>query len=318
MRLAVLDARQPWVRALITALPFGVDIEFIEPRGPSWTRWPGLSAWLTSRRIGSVDTIVYTLPHYAPVAERLAAIPSVYYAYDPYECYEGWDPVWIRRQEDRLLRTCRAAFAVSPALADDFRARSSRPVFVQPNGVTLPTSSDPGPRPRDLPERPVALCVGQLSSAYDWPLIDAVAAALPDWHLVFVGPGHQPPSRPNVVFLGARPPSELASYMNHADVLFSPLTVCSANHRRSLLRILEYLTTDRPIVATPIASCVEHAPHVMLADDPAEFASRIRGPHLLIDRPARQAYVAQLSWTERATLFLTNLRRVVPEFASHA
>jgi hypothetical protein len=55
--------------------------------------------------------------------------------YDPYGCY-GWDQVVVAAGERELLNYCDAAFAISPALADDFRKQTDRPVFVQPNGVS--------------------------------------------------------------------------------------------------------------------------------------------------------------------------------------
>ena len=126
--------------------------------------------------------MVYTLPQYARVANRglhsgrSGRTTEVYFAYDPYACYTGWDPVAVAAGERDLLTHCAAAFAISPALAEDFRKRTSRPVFVQPNGVSeifLAAFDGPLPPPDDLPAGgpPVVGCVGQISRAYDWDLI---------------------------------------------------------------------------------------------------------------------------------------------------
>ncbi|MBX7105239.1 MAG: glycosyltransferase [Gemmataceae bacterium] len=318
MKLSVLDAGQPWVRSLFSALPAGVTFEAVEPRGPGWTKMPWLAARRTAPHLHG-DVAVYTLPHYAPVAERRPDLPYIYYAFDSYENYKGWNPAWVRANEDRLLAKCRAAFAVSHLLADDLRTRTDAPVFVQPNGVTLPSPDDPLPRrPADLPPGPVALCVGQVTEAYDFDLMRGIAHMLPPWQFVYIGDGLKPTIGPNARFLGHRPPEKLAAYMQHADVLFCPLVVSPANHRRSLLRMYDYLTTDRPIVATPIASCVEHAPHVMLADGNTDFATKLLGPHAPIDRARRWAYLEQHTWRHRAELFLRNLGTVVPGFSRAA
>jgi glycosyltransferase involved in cell wall biosynthesis len=336
-RLAVLDTHQPWVRGLVDALPDTVDVTGLQTmsglrrrapgersvRVPGWTLFPRLSARLAARHVRA-DALMLTLPHYAGVADRLPDLPVIYHKSDPYEEYEGWDRSSVVRNENRLLARCRLAFAVSEGLAADLRPRTCAPVFVLPNGVPAERLTDlPAPaRPADLPPGPVAVCVGHVTKALDFDLIAGVADRLPGWTLAFVGEVHrstgQLADRANVRFLGHREPQALPAYLHHAHVLFSPLAATAANDRRSLLRIYDYLTTDRPVIATPIASCRDHAAHIDLAATVDEFAAGITAGRARSTLAARRAYLADHTWAARAGQLLSRLAEVIPAFAEAA
>jgi glycosyltransferase involved in cell wall biosynthesis len=258
-------------------------------------------------------------------------VPEVYFAYDPYGCYTGWDTAAVAAGEQVLLNHCAAAFAISPALADDFRERTRRPVFVQPNGVSeefLAAFDRPLPPPDDLPPGgpPIVGCVGQISRAYDWDLIDRIVHCCAELTFVFVGPvfPEVPAVRAkidrlfaaaNVRWLGPKPHAGLPRYIRRFDVCLNPLRVEPCNDRRSVLRLYDYLASDRPVVSTAVASALDHRPFVEIGHDESEMTALIRR-HAGPDRPpvecaARQSYLRQHTWERRAELFLTNLRSVL-------
>jgi len=274
--------------------------------------------------------IVYNLPYYGRLAARFASVPSVYFAYDPFACYIGWDQAAVAAGERELLTHCDAAFAISPALAGDFRAVTDRPVFVQPNGVSedfLAAFDRPLPPPDDLRAGgpPVVGCVGQISRAYDFDLLDALTAACPESQFVFVGPrfGEGPEidarmdrlfAAPNVRWLGPRPHADVPRYIARFDVCLNPLRADSCNDRRSLLRLYDYLASDRPIVSTAVASALDHGPFVEIGREAAEVAALVRRLSAnppRVDRAARRAYLRQHTWERRAETFLANLRTVL-------
>jgi glycosyltransferase involved in cell wall biosynthesis len=306
---------------------------------PSWSKAPrlttGICAAHVGRRLaalGNDAVIVFTLPYYAGLAGRWPGVPRVYFAYDPYQCYAGWDPAAVAAGERELLAHCDAAFAVSPALADDFRRLTDRPVFVQPNGVSdsfLAAFDGPLPPPDDLPPGgpPVVGCVGQISRAYDWDLLDELVRACPELSFVFVGPlfGEGPAvqaridrvfAAPNVRWLGPRPHAALPRYIHRFDVCLNPLRVEPCNDRRSLLRLYDYLASDRPIASTAVAAALGHRPHVGIGRGAAELAvlvRRLAAAGHVVDPAARREYVRRHTWGRRAETFLTNLRSVLAD-----
>ena len=302
---------------------------------PSWSKAPRLTTAVCrfhlGRRLAALRddaVIVFTLPYYGRLASRFPGVPKVYFAFDPYQCYTGWNPDVVAAGERQLLRDCDATFAISPPLADDFRKLTDRPVFVQPNGVAesfLAAFDGPLPPPEDLPPGgpPVVGCVGQISGAYDWDMLDALVRLCPDLSFVFVGPvfGEAPEvnsrmerlfGTPNVRRLGPKPHAELPRYINRFDVCLNPLQVEPYNHRRSLLRLYDYLASDRPIVSTAIAPALEHRPHVEIGRDAAELAALLKRlvRRATVDRAARRAYIRTHTWERRAEQFLANLRSI--------
>ena len=229
--------------------------------------------------------------------------------------------------EREMLAHCDAAFAISPALADDFRKLTDRPVFVQPNGVAesfLTAFDHPLPPPDDVPPGgpPVVGCVGQISRAYDWALLSELVVNCPDLQFVFVGPvfdeGPEVQARidrvfaaANVRWLGLKPHADLPRYIQRFEVCLNPLRVEPCNERRSLLRLYDYLASDRPIVSTAIAPALEHRPHVEVGRDAGELATllrRVTADSGTVDVVARRAYIHRHTWERRAEMFLANLR----------
>jgi glycosyltransferase involved in cell wall biosynthesis len=364
----LMDANAPWVRSLFEAMPPDVNVWAFRPCGPSaavrrpaeiartrrwqetrprwvertivvpsWSKAPRLTTAVcrfgVGRRLRRVENpvIVYTLPYYSGLARYWLGVPRVYFAYDPYGCYTGWDAAAVAAGERAMIARCDAAFAISPALAEDFRKLGDRPVFVQPNGVSeqfVARFDGPLPPPDDLPVGgpPVVGCVGQISRAYDWDLLDVLIRSCPDLLFVFVGPvfGEAPEIRSrmdrvfaaaNVRRLGAKPHAELPRYMQRFDVCLNPLRVEPCNDRRSVLRLFDYLASDRPVVSTAIAPALEHRPFVEVGHDADELAGLLRrlcGPgRPAVDRAARRDYLRRHTWERRAETFLFNLRSVL-------
>jgi hypothetical protein len=365
LNFLLMDGNAPWVRALFAAMPADVTIHAFRPYGPataarrplaairswrwqqtgprwweqgfvvpSWSKAARLTANVCAvhlgRRLARVRgdaVIVYNLPYYGPLARRWSGVPRVYFAYDPYSCYVGWDQAAVAAGERELLSSCDAVFAISPALADDFRPLTDRPVFVQPNGVSeafLAAFDGPFHPPDDLLPGgpPVVGCIGQVSRAYDLELLDDLVRLCPELLFVFVGPlfGEDSAFRArvqrlfaaaNVRWLGPKPHAELPRYVRRFDVCLNPLRVEPCNDRRSLLRIYDYLASDRPIVSTAVAPALEHVPHVAVGRDVTELAALLRRPTAVPDLAARRAHVRRHTWGRRAETFLANVRSVL-------
>jgi glycosyltransferase involved in cell wall biosynthesis len=365
VNIVLVDGDAPWVRAVFGAMPADVTVHAFRPHGPaaavknpgalvrgwrqtaprwwersilapSWSKAPRLTtlicAFHLGRRLAALhdDAVaVFTLPYYAGLPEQFPGVRRVYFAYDPYECYTGWDPGVIAAGERSLLKHCDAAFAISPALADDFGKQSDRPVFVQPNGVSetfLAAFDRPLPPPDELPAGgpPIVGCVGQISRAYDLDLLAELVRLCPEMTFAFVGPvfdeGPELAAKfesvfaaPNVRRLGPKPHGDLPRYIQRFDACLNPLRVDCCNNRRSLLRLYDYLASDRPIVSTAVASALDHRPHVEVGGDAGELAALLRravSGDSPVDRVARPDYIRRHTWERRAELFLNNLRTV--------
>jgi len=111
----------------------------------------------------------------------------------------------------------------------------------------------------------------------DLELIDATAAARPDWHLVLVGPvvkidPDTLPRRPNIHYFGQRSYEELPGYLAGWDVCLLPFARNDSTRFISPTKTLEYMAAELPIVSTPITDVAEpYGDIVYLGATPEEF-----------------------------------------------
>lgn len=356
----LIDSNAPWVRALFSALPgvpekqrgvlglrvhtpgFWLSAAKTNRRVkaastgltescvlvPGWTRFQRISTFLLGIRVqraigkwGVPEVIVYTFPQYAGVAERFAAHPQVYYAYDPYRFYSGWDSNHIDALEKRMLDATSVAFGISRTLVEDLRKSSHKPVFYSPNAVSAEfiekLSNGPLPVPQDILDirSKIVGCIGELDPvAYDWDLIETLSRKFPEVMFVFVGglSGRAGAARDracailhrhNVRWVGRKPHDELPQYLRRFDVCLNPLAATEHNHRRSLLRLYDYLATDKPVLSTALREAVELQKYLQIARNLAELIALLQ--HMLedsccVDLGARREFILGDTWQARA------------------
>jgi glycosyltransferase involved in cell wall biosynthesis len=118
----------------------------------------------------------------------------------------------------------------------------------------------------------------------DVPLVTALAAARPDWSLVFVGPvGTGDPgtdvgamaAMPNVHLLGPRRYAELPAVLRGADATMLPYLTGGAMRSVFPMKTYEYLASGRPVVTTPLPALAD-VPDLLRARTATEFAARLQ------------------------------------------
>lgn len=302
-----------------------------------WTRFHRLSTLLATtavrrcvRRHGKPLAVVYTLPQYASVAERLAGdgLAGVYYAHDPFRFY-GWDPVRTSELERRMVRACELTFAVARQLCDDLAVNARGPVIYSPNAAGRAFVDQLGQQaqvPADVQSlpRPIVGCTGQINGSYDWDLIDGLSQRLPNATFVFVGPLLDESeavrqriaavlARPNVRWLGKKPHDQLPAYWSAFDVCLNPLQVNEHNNRRSPLRLYDYLSTSKPILSTAVSEAYQHQGLVEIGQDVEQCAAALqqmlRGERP-VDVERRRRYIRNNTWEQRAAAMLREISKL--------
>jgi hypothetical protein len=280
------------------------------------------------KQFGRPNVIVFTWPQFAILAEKLSWTTRVYYCKDPFEYWTIWDRQEIHDLESRMLSNCKSMFAVSRSLVEDFQPRTRGKVFYLPNGVEESFVNAPRlPRPANLPaDKPILGSVGQVNATYDWQFIDDLAANLPEARICFVGNHsednidllreikHCLANTPNLLFLDRQPHEQLPAYIQHLDISMCFVRADEYGHRRSPLRLYDYLTGEKPVISTPIREAFEHLPHIHIAGtgtEAAELARQILAGQIAVDVAARKKYIAQHTWPVRARQFLAELARIL-------
>jgi glycosyltransferase involved in cell wall biosynthesis len=186
--------------------------------------------------------------------------------------------------EARLLRDADYVVVCSPALlASKSQARGGRPVRLVPNAVDIDAYQDPGPRPADLPDGPVALYVGTVHrDRVDLELCARTARSLAGRaHAVLVGPAPLSASdrrrleNAGVLLLGARDARDIPAYLTHADVLLVPHVVTPFTDSLDPIKLYEYRAANRPVVSTRVAGFRDTDDPRVILTDPEDFPETV-------------------------------------------
>ncbi len=147
---------------------------------------------------------------------------------------------------------------------------------------------------------------GVIDERMDLELLERIADARPDWHVVMLGPivkidAKALPKRPNIHWLGAKKYEELPAYLAGWDVAMMPFALNQSTRFISPTKTLEYLAAGKPVVSTAIRDVVRPYGdrNLVRIGDHSSFVSEL-AQALAEDGAARReaadAFVAQTSW----------------------
>jgi glycosyltransferase involved in cell wall biosynthesis len=136
-------------------------------------------------------------------------------------------------------------------------------------------------RPAELAgvEKPILGFYGNLDGWIDWPLIGRLAE-LPDYQVVVVGGTEgMAPKIPaelrssSVLWIGKRPVTDMPAFLSAFDVALFPFVVNEMTDAVDPLKVWEYFSFGRPVLATR-TSLVRENPELFEAVDAGDLVSR--------------------------------------------
>ncbi|WP_237482239.1 UDP-galactopyranose mutase [Lichenibacterium dinghuense] len=150
---------------------------------------------------------------------------------------------------------------------------------------------------------------GVIDERMDLGLVDALAAARPDWHVVMVGPLAKLdpaalPRRANIHWIGPASYDELPRYLGGWGAALMPFAINEATRFISPTKTPEYLAGGRVVVSTAVADVVRHysgLESVRIADTAEGFVAACEAALALAAEPERyaaevEALLASKSW----------------------
>lgn len=321
-RLRVLNGQEPHLQR--TAENLWVLNPAVVLESINWLP-PALHTWFNKRNnrrfaqairqaigeLGFADFILFNdndifRSFYLP--ELLAPRVSVYYSRDYVVSVDYWRKHGLRLEPQLIAKSdvCVANSSYLAAYCRQFNAHSFD--VGQGGGGAGGTPAPAGPPPPELAgiPRPIIGYVGALvSSRLSLAVLDHLSQQRPDWSIVLVGPEddafkasglHQ---RPNVHFLGPRPPEALPAYVQQFDVCLNPQLVNEMTRGNYPRKVDEYLALGKPVVATRTEAMSLFENHAYLAETAEDYVALV-GQALHADGPARQqqrrAFAATHTW----------------------
>jgi glycosyltransferase involved in cell wall biosynthesis len=228
----------------------------------------------------------YYTPMAVPFTSHLQSSAVVYDCMDELSAFKGAHPQ-LQTWEARLFELADLVFTGGHSL---YEAKQHQ----HPNVHAFPSSIDaahfaqarnPLPEPADQADIPHPRMgfYGVIDERLDLELLDGIAEARPDWHLVMVGPvvkidPASLPQRPNIHYLGSKPYQELPYYLAGWDAALLLFARNESTRFISPTKTPEYLAAGKPVVSTSIRDVVrpygdENLVHI--ADTVPEFVEAI-------------------------------------------
>ncbi|BDC50471.1 glycosyl transferase [Bryobacterales bacterium F-183] len=211
----------------------------------------------------------------------------VYDCMDELSQFRGAPPKMLQ-MEEALLRRADVVFTGGVSL---YEAKQNRHwnVHAMPSGVDVhhfkAARDMTGSQLDEMQEipRPRIGYAGVIDERIDLELIDALAAADPNWQIVLIGPvvkisEDQLPRRHNIQWLGMKPYADLPKYFAEWDVAMMPFALNEATQYISPTKTPEYLAAGLPVVSTAIRDVVRpygEAGIVRIADSIADFVEHV-------------------------------------------
>ena len=244
--------------------------------------------------------LAVSYPHYLYLRDKIRPRTLIYYNMDDYGLYWASRREAVRALEARVVAEADLSVFCARIRAEEWLAalpEAAERIIHLPHGApeaAIPAAPRhrPAAAPADLAglPRPLLGFVGSLEDRLDWELIGHLADAFPEGSVVLVGrePAAAPrrswyqsykraTARPNVRRVGWRDQEQIGRYNASFDVCLIPYRVDHAFNRASCpTKVMDYMATTRPIVATALPECGLYRELFDVADDAGSFIAAVR------------------------------------------
>ncbi|HAG84703.1 MAG TPA: UDP-galactopyranose mutase [Cyanobacteria bacterium UBA12227] len=258
----------------------------------------------------------YICWYYTPMAiaftRHLEPMAVVYDCMDELSAFKGASPL-LREREAELFSRADLVFTGGQSLYEAKRNQHQN-VYAFPSSVDVAHFAQARSIQEDLSDQaniphPRLGFYGVIDERMDLELLDGIAAARPDWHLVMIGPVVKIdpatlPRRNNIHYLGGKSYQELPAYLAGWDLAMLPFARNESTRFISPTKTPEYLAAGKPVVSTSIRDVVRPYGQeglVRIADTVAEFVSAVETA-IKEDCPESgwlakvDAFLKQISW----------------------
>jgi GT2 family glycosyltransferase/glycosyltransferase involved in cell wall biosynthesis len=274
-------------------------------------------------QIHAAITLVH-LAYWTPLALALREAwgwPIIYDCMDEWADFPNIGPS-ILTQEKHLVQQSEATIVTATVLKEKWAAQAAQCHLIR-NGVDFDFFAA-HTRPNNVlaaVAHPIIGYYGALAEWVDFELIYYLAKQRPHWNFVLVGDifvdqlgGLE--TLNNVHLPGRRPYSEMPYYLYQFDVCLIPFKLNKVTQAVDPVKLYEYLSCGKPIVATPLHEIQIYADYLYLADKQEAFLEQVERALAETDvtlMANRIALAKTNDWRHRYAQFHTIVQQLFPK-----
>ena len=257
-----------------------------------------IRAWRRSLPAQRPLVLAISYPHYLHLSPLVQPASLVYYNMDDYALYWPQHAGVVRALERQVVQQADLSVFCAKLRAEkigrELPQAADRIIHlphgapeesIAPEPVELPAAPPPD---LDCLPRPYLGFVGSLEDRLDWPLLERLARERPESSMILIGrrPAfatvdwyksfERVERLPNVHLLGWKSQQEIGRYMAAFDVCLIPYrTDHPFNEAACPTKIMDYMATTRPVVATALPECRLYSHLFRIAADSDAFLRAI-------------------------------------------
>ncbi|MBC7928506.1 MAG: glycosyltransferase [Bryobacteraceae bacterium] len=271
-----------------------------------------------------LDAVAYVMiPSWADIALEARRLWGWTVAYDCMDEWENFSGIGnaVVAAEARLADNCDLLIVTAERLRRKWAARGRRAVLAR-NGVDYAFYSGlcrTNPLLADVP-RPIVGYYGAIADWFDIDLLIHTASKRPFYSFVLVGEafinvdGLKELS--NVFLPGAQPYVTMPEFLYHFDACLIPFRINPVTEATDPVKLYEYLSGGKPVVATALPELESCREHVYIAMDKEDFVVQIDSAVAENDlerSDRRREFAASQTWSDRYRRISEGLAKVNPK-----
>lgn len=254
------------------------------------------------------------LPFWGPLVLELKKKHGWKVIYNSMDHLGGFSNVtpYMLEPEDELIKKSDLIVATSHLLLNE-KSRLNENCLLVPNGADFDHFNySPGNLPDDLIgiRKPIIGYYGAMSDWLDTELIYNLASARPQWNFILIGRVEsadvsQLKKLSNVFLLEEKPYELLPGYLQHFDTCIIPFKKIRLTEATNPVKLFEYLSAGKSIVATDLDELRYYREYVRLAVSVSEWLEAIElalDDYLPVQVEKRRSFAHQNTWDERIFL----------------
>lgn len=273
----------------------------------------------------STSVVLAQFPSWRPLALGMCDAFGARIVYDAMDDWRNWKTKpfigqFTLDEEARLVQECDVVVASSAELQNR-HSSSGKKVILLKNAADFQFFNTAATNSllEGIP-RPIVGYYGAISGWFDLNLVAEAARLRPQYSFVLIGAAERPDlakleALPNVRLMGEKAYRTIASYLRNFDVCLIPFVLDSLTRAVDPVKLYEYLSQGKPVVATRMTELEQHADLLYLADGPEDFVRKLDAAVNERDdalREKRMRFAAGNTWEKRVEQLDAAIARTLP------